>query len=392
MQKEPDCNDGRGVKPARLLSYLIGKSSSRLFKPSGENYLIGVLDGNGIGPEVLNSTLRILAAVEAALGLSFQIRRGGLIGEAAEAEGEKSLPDSVTAFCGEIFAGHGAVLSGPGGGRYVYDLRRQFDLFCKFVPVCPWPQLAGAGKIAAAHLQQVDMLLVRDNTGGVYQGQWENRMTPEGHVAEHSFGYSEQEVYRLVEVATRAATNRRGTLHIIVKDGGVPGISALWRDVAVAVARKYSVRPVVMNVDLAAYELIQHPAQFDVLVAPNLIGDILADLAGVLVASRGLTFSGNYNPEGHGVYQTNHGCAHDLAGTDRANPAGQILSLAMLLRESFGLAEAATLIETALAETWHYGWRTDDIVEPGCRTIGTNAMTDRIIEQVLRFAEASQPA
>jgi len=138
--------------------------------------------------------------------------------------------------------------------------------------------------------------------------------------------------------------------------------------------------------------VIQHPQCFDVLVAPNLIGDIMADVAGVLVASRGLTFSGNYTPEGYGVYQTNHGCAHDLAGTDRANPAGQIFSMAMLLRESFGLNRAAALMEQALVRCWAEGWRTEDIVEPGCVTLGTRAMADRVVEQVLRLAEQKQPA
>jgi 3-isopropylmalate dehydrogenase len=143
-----------------------------------------------------------------------------------------------------------------------------------------------------------------------------------------------------------------------------------------------------MNVDLAAYELIQNPAHFDVVVAPNLFGDILADICGVLVASRGVTFSGNFDPAGHGVYQTNHGCAHDLAGTNKANPAGQIFSLAMLLRESFGLNEAAMLIEKSLAETWRNGWRTCDIAESSCTILGTQAMADKVVEQILRHAES----
>ena len=174
---------------------------------------------------------------------------------------------------------------------------------------------------------------------------------------------------------------------MIIKDGGVPGISALWRDVGLALGRKYSVQTSTMNIDLAAYELIRHPQNFDVLVAPNLFGDILADLAGALVGSRGITFSGNFDPEGRAVYQTNHGCASDLAGTDTANPAGQILSLAMLLRESFGLESAAALIERALGAAWEEGWRTADLMEPGCRCLGTGAMTDRVIDQIFRLAE-----
>jgi len=112
-----------------------------------------------------------------------------------------------------------------------------------------------------------------------------------------------------------------------------------------------------INIDLAAYELIQNPARFDVIVAPNLFGDIIADLGGVLLSSRGVTFSGNFDPRGRAVYQTNHGCARDLAGTDTANPVGQLFSLTMMLRESFGLEEAAALIENSVARVWRAGWR-----------------------------------
>jgi 3-isopropylmalate dehydrogenase len=269
-------------------------------------------------------------------------------------------------------------------------LRRKFDLFCKFVPVTPWPQLAFAGKLAARHLQGVDLLIVRENAGGVYQGEWQERTTKAGRVAEHSFHYTEAQVQRITEIAARAAAARRGKLHVIVKAGGVPGITELWREISRSNGRKHNVEVVPMNVDLAAYELIQNPTRFDVVVAPNLFGDILADLTGVLLASRGLTFSGNFDAAGNGVYQTNHGCAHDLAGLDVANPGGQILSLAMLLRESFGFEEAASLIERSLASTWAKGWRTADIAEPGCRVVGTKAMTDRVVEQIFRLAEAKQ--
>jgi 3-isopropylmalate dehydrogenase len=234
----------------------------------------------------------------------------------------------------------------------------------------------------------VDFLIVRDNSGGVYQGTWSKRVQDKGLIAEHSFQYTESEVRRLVEVAARAAGCRRGRLHVILKEGGVPAVSALWREVGAAVARKRGVAVVFMNVDFAVYQLIQSPAEFDVIAAPNLIGDILADVAGVLVSSRGVTFSGNFNASGHGVYQTNHGCAQDLAGTDTANPAGQILALAMLLRESFGLDEAAALIEQSLAHVWRRGWRTADLAEPGCSTLGTRAFTEQVVEQILRQSDA----
>lgn len=355
-------------------------------------FLFGVLPGTGIGPQVVKAALAVLRAVEQALDLKFRVRQGGPIGEEAEVKFGRGLIEPVENFCADIFASGGAMLSGPGGGRYVYDLRRRFNLFCKFVPVTPWPALAFAGKLNSRHLRGVDLLIVRDNAGGVYQGEWHERVTPAGRLAEHCFHYTEEQVHRITEVAARAAATRRGRLHVIVKAGGVPGITQLWTELGLANGRKHNVETAPLNVDLAGYELIQNPACFDVIVAPNLFGDVLADLTGVLLASRGVTFSGNFDAAGHAVYQTNHGCAHDLAGRDIANPGGQILSLAMLLRESFGLEEAASLIERGLNTAWAAGWRTADVAEPGCRLVGTRAMTDRVVEQIGKLAEARQPA
>jgi len=353
--------------------------------------LIGVLEGSGIGPEVIGSALRVLDAVSEATGLCFEVRHGTHIGEEAVAVSGQWLPEEVVSFCSDVFRSGGAILNGPGGGRYVYDLRRRFDLFAKFVPIRPWPELAGVGRIAPRYLEGVDILLVRENCGGVYQGTYTKRESERGRIAEHTFEYSEREVERIVDVAARAAAARRGELHVVVKDGGIPGMTALWRDVASARALRHNVRPTFMNVDLVAYEIIQNAARFDVIVAPNLFGDVLADVAGVLVASRGITFSGNFNAGGHGVYQTNHGSAYDLAGTDAANPAGQILSLAMLLRESFGLDHAAALIEKSLADVWRSGFRTADVAEPGCHVLGTGAFAERVAQQVARSAEIDGP-
>jgi 3-isopropylmalate dehydrogenase len=391
MGKEMNRNGQGEFELGGLRAFLSGEDSNRPITAPGSRPIIGVIEGTGIGPEVIGATLYVLAAVEQVIGIKFEVRHEGPVGEEAEVMLGQSLPDSVVSFCEEVFNRNGVILSGPGGGRYVYDLRRRFDLFCKFIPVRPWPQLAGAGHIAPQYLQHVDLLIVRDNVGGVYQGQWQDRDTPEGRVAEHSFSYSESQVSRIAEVAARAAAGRRGKLHVIVKQGGVPTISDLWREVSFAIAKKYRVEAVIMNADLAAYELIQHPTKFDVMVTPNLFGDILADIAGVLLGSRGVTFSGNFNANGKAVYQTGHGCAHDIAGTDVANPAGQILSLAMLLRESFGLVKAAALIEEALASVWSQGWRTADLTEPGCRIIGTHAMADQVSQQILQVAETRQP-
>jgi 3-isopropylmalate dehydrogenase len=148
------------------------------------------------------------------------------------------------------------------------------------------------------------------------------------------------------------------------------------------------VRAVFTDVDLMAYRLIQEPRAFDVIAAPNLFGDILADLGAVLLGSRGLSFSGNFSEDGAAVYQTNHGSAPDLAGLDQANPIGQIASLAMLLRESFGLAREAAWIEAGIGDVLRLGLRTFDILEEGTSLVGTAEMGERIASAVLRLARA----
>ncbi len=374
----------------KLVNYLSVSGLELAPIPAAARPVIGVLEGTGIGPAIIAATLQVLKAVETVANLKFDVQFGGLIGEDALREHGQWLPDETRQFCADIFHHRGAILSGPGGGRYVYDLRRHFDLFCKFVPVRPPVELARAGRIAPQFLKGVDMLIIRDNIGGVYQGEWKERITDQGRVAEHSFHYREHDVRRLIEVAARAAACRKGYFHVIVKDGGIPGVTALWRDIGIAVANSHGLEARFMNIDYAAYELIQNPASFDVIVAPNLFGDIIADICGVLVSTRGVTFSGNFDPRGHGVYQTNHGCAMSLAGQDVANPGGQILSLAMLLRESFSLDAAATLMEKSLAAAWRAGWRTVDIAEPDCQIVGTRAMGEKVVEEILRRSAAPQ--
>jgi 3-isopropylmalate dehydrogenase len=371
-------------KDKALLSFL---GIALPLNQTNKSPLIGVIEGSGIGPEVIAAALRVLAAVEQVTDLKFELRHGGAIGEEAEKHFGTALPESTARFFTEIFGRGGAILNGPGGGRYVYDLRKRFDLFCKFAPIRPWPQLARNVPIIANNVHPLDMLIVRDNIAGAYQGQWSTRETESGKIAEHSFTYTSRQIQRLAAVAARAASARRGKMHVVVKDGGLPAFTALWREVSVAEATRHGVEAIFVNVDLAAYEFIRNPGQFDVVLTPNLFGDILVDITGALLGSRGVTFSGNYDPAGHGVYQTNHGCAHDLAGADIANPAGQILSLAMMLRESFGLGEAATLIETALGAAWQDGWRTADVAEPDCRVVGTRVMAEQVAQHVLRLAE-----
>ena len=233
-----------------------------------------------------------------------------------------------------------------------------------------------------------DILLVRENVGGVYQGEWrETADERDGRLCEHSFRYSERQVRRILGVAARLAAGRRGRLAVVIKDSGVPGMSALWRDLGREEAAAAGVEVGFVDIDLAAYRLIQDPLSFDVIAAPNLFGDVLADLGAVLLSSRGVSFSGNFSEAGAAVYQTNHGSALDLAGQGRANPLGQIASLAMMLRESFGLAREADWIDAGVEEVMRQGFRTFDVAEPGTTVVGTAEMGERIAAAVRRQAQ-----
>jgi 3-isopropylmalate dehydrogenase len=349
----------------------------------GKPFVIGVLEGEGTGPEVVSAALQVLAALEAGGRQRFAVQRGGAIGRPAERTCGAALSPAVIDFCAGIFAQGGAVLAGAGGGRFVYDLRKRFDLFCKFSPLCPADELLGAGPLKAEYRRGIDIVIVRENASGLYQGTWrETRSDSAGRTAEHCFSYSEAEVRRILRVATGIAQQRRGEVLAIYKESGAPTISALWRDCAREEAAATGVHYTLADVDYAAYRLVRDARDIDVVVAPNLCGDILSDLGGVLLGSRGLTFSGNFAADGAAVYQTNHGAAYDLAGTDRVNPVGQIQALAMLLRESFGLCHEAHVIESGIARVWRDGWRTADLAEPGCRVIGTRAITDLIAAAV----------
>lgn len=349
--------------------------------------LIGVIPGEGIGPEITEAALAALAALERSGGPPIEVRFGGPVGREAESQCGTTLPDHVVAFCQDVFSAGGAVLSGPGGGRYVYELRRRFDLFCKLVPLQARAELSDAGRLRPEAVSGVDILLVRENCAGVYQGRWSQTATAGGgRRAEHAFSYTEADVRRIVGAAARLAVHRRGEMTVVVKDAGVPAVSRLWRDCAGEVAGEMRIHHRLLDVDHAAYQLLQHPRELDVVVAPNLFGDVLGDLGSVLLGSRGVSFSGNFSHGAATVFQTGHGAAYDIAGTDRANPAAQVLALAMLLREGLGLDREATKLEAALAAVWRAGWRTDDLLPSEGRSLGTQEMGEHIADHVVAGA------
>jgi 3-isopropylmalate dehydrogenase len=340
--------------------------------------VIGVVRGEGVGPEVVGAALTVLRALERTSGLRFDVRDGGEVGDPSRTGG--GLREDTAAFCAAIFAAGGALLCGPAGGRFVYDLRGRFDLFCKIVPLRPSPALADAALVRPDLLTDVDILLVRENVAGLYFGEYGR--SSDGRIAYQHLAYAAEQVARIIAVAADLARIRRGHLAVVVKRGGVPAVSALWAEQAALAATGHDVAIEVLEVDNAGFQIVAHPRAFDVVVAPNLFGDLLADSATVLLGSRGMSHSANFGPENRAAYQTGHGAAHDLAGSDRANPIAQILSLATMLRESFGLADAARQVEDAIERVLLDQLRTADVAGPASTVVGTRALTDHLVREL----------
>lgn len=347
----------------------------RVLFDSSRTAVIGVLEGEGVGREVIPITLSLLNQLTARTNRHFELRLGGVIGKPAlEAHGS-SLTGEVVEFCRSISDVGGAVLCGPGGGRFVYDLRSRFDLFCKFTPLRPTPALSDTGVLRHEALEGVDIVAVRENVSGMYFGEWGVRPNAAGGTtAFHHSQYDEEVVERILKVAMNLACQRSGRLSLTVKRGGLPSISRLWEEKAMELAQPFGLQVRILDIDNAVYQLIANPRDFDVVVSPNMFGDVLADCGSVLIGSRGMSYSGNFSPGGFSVYQTGHGSAWDIAGQDMANPVGQIQSLAMLLRESFDWPAGARALESAVATTLAQGYRTRDIAGPASRIVGTREL------------------
>lgn len=355
-------------------------------------YDIDILRGEGVGPEVIAATTGVLDAVTAAFGLQFELQYGPEVDPVAPDDGLASaLVPGVCEFFEAAFAAGRPVLCGPAGGRFVYDLRRKYDLFYKLVPLRPVADCSDLGPIVSSHTAGADVLIVRENMSGLYFGEWGRTRVEGDELAFHRFEYRRSEIERVVRVAARHAEDRRGSLCMVVKTGGIPGISSLWRDVLASETAGSGLETSVLEIDNAVYQLINAPREFDVIVTPNMFGDVLADCGALLIGARGMSFSGNFGDAERAVYQTGHGAAHDIAGQDRANPVGQVMSLAMLMRDSLGLDDAAAVIETAVGVVLAGGYRTVDIAAPGGAAVGTAELGERIaaaISEAARVPEA----
>ncbi len=346
---------------------------------------IAVLQGDGIGVEVTDAAMRVIEAVGEKFGHTFQMEKG-LIGGAAIDANEAPLPDETIALCETS----DAILLGAVGGpkwddnpsdqrpeKGLLAIRKQFDLFANLRPVVAVPRLLDASPLKREIAERVDMMIVRELTGGLYFG------TPSAYDekgAVDTLTYSREEIERIVDQAFQIAQKRRKHLTSVDK-ANVLESSKLWRQIVEE--KKVNYPDVTVHhqlVDSAAMKLITEPQFFDVIVTENMFGDILSDEASVLTGSIGLLPSASIRSDGFGLYEPVHGSAPTIAGQNQANPAATILSVAMMMTYSFDLLEEAEAIERAVFATYDAGYFTSDVTDD--HPLTTSEWTDRVIEQL----------
>ena len=357
--------------------------------------MIAVLPGDGIGPEVTAEAVRALRAVADLYGYRFRMAHYG-IGAAGVAEDGAALPERTRVGVLEADAillgavGSPALANATGGRRPeagLLALRQLLDAFANLRPVSVHPSLRHVSPLRPERLEGVDLLIVRELTGGLYYGEPRGR---DDHGAVNTLRYTVAEIERVATVAFASARERRGLVTSVDK-ANVLEVSQLWRETVTRVSAEYSdVKLEHLYVDYAAMRLVANPASFDVLLTENLFGDILSDEAAVLTGSLGLLPSASLG-DGPGLFEPVHGSAPDIAGRGVANPIGAVASAAMLLRHGLGLIEAAETIERAIDAVLEAGARTADIATRGERTFGTEEVGSEIARLVL-WGGAVQPA
>ena len=351
------------------------------------NYKIAVIPGDGIGPEVIRETIKVLQKMEEKTEHTFQFTEVLAGGCAIDATGE-CLPENTVKVCKES----DAVLLGAVGGwkwdtlpgdqrpeRALLGLRKELGLFANLRPALLFDDLADACPLKKEIEEGgVDLLVVRELTGGIYFGEKGFRETPMGLAAYDVEQYAEDEVRRIAKVAFDMAKKRRGKVTSVDK-ANVLESSRLWRRVVEEVASEHpDVTLEHLYVDNAAMQIIRDPKQFDVILTGNIFGDILSDEASQITGSIGMLPSASLGEGNFGMYEPVHGSAPDIAGKDLANPFATILSAAMMLRYTLGLLSEGEMIENAVKKVLSGGYRTPDIMSPGMKEIGTKEAGDRV--------------
>ncbi len=349
---------------------------------------IVVLAGDGVGPEVTAAAVRVLERVSTQHALRLEFEDALIGGAAYDAVGAPlpTRPSGPARLRRASCSAPSAARSGPTfrsqhrPEQGLLAIRKALGLFANLRPVATTPELAAASPLKTEKLKGVDILVIRELTGGIYFGK-------RGRSADAAFDtceYSTPEIERVCRVAGRLAMARRRKVTSVDK-ANVLDTSRLWRDVATRVFRTEFPELAVEHllVDAAAMHLLSRPADFDVMVTENMFGDILTDEASMLAGSMGMLPSASLGDGGPGLYEPIHGSAPDIAGQGVANPCGTILSAAMLLRHSCDAEAAAKAIETAVAGAIRAGARTRDIAAPGARDwLGTAAFTDVVLKQL----------
>ena len=352
-------------------------------------FQIALVKGDGIGPEIVDSAVRVLEKAGAKFGHSFRCTPYLAGGCAIDACGEP-LPQETVDGC---LASDSVLLGAVGGPKWdknpaalrpekaLLGLRSALGLYTNLRPARLYPALAGDCPLRPDIVAKgFDLMMVRELTGGIYFGERGRREGKYGPEAYDTEAYSVMEVERIARVAFETARKRRKNV-ISIDKANVLETSRLWRETVHRVAEAYpDVTCTDMLVDNAAMQLVRNPAQFDVVVTSNMFGDILSDEASQITGSIGLLPSASLGDGTRGLYEPIHGSAPDIAGQNKANPIATILSVAMMLRYSFGLSEAAAAIETAVDKVLNDGWRTADL-GGGNASLGCTEMTEKILAE-----------
>lgn len=354
-----------------------------------------VLPGDGIGPEIMSEAVKVLELANEKFSLGFELVEGELGGAAIDKHGVP-LADSTLTLAREV----DAVLLGAVGGpkwdaldrairpeRGLLKIRSELGLFGNLRPAILYPQLAEASTLKPEVVSGLDILIVRELTGGIYFGTPRDTVTLENgeRMAFDTLPYSESEIRRIAKVGFDMARLRSKKLCSVDK-ANVLESSRLWREVVIEVSKDYpDVELTHLYVDNAAMQLVRAPKQFDVIVTDNLFGDILSDQASMLTGSIGMLPSASLDSNNKGMYEPCHGSAPDIAGQGIANPLATILSVSMMLRYSFNQIAAADAIEQAVSDVLDQGLRTGDIFSAGMRKVGTVEMGDAVVAALAKL-------
>ncbi len=350
---------------------------------------IAVLPGDGIGPEIVAEAIKVMMALQERFGLALELEQGLVGGAGYDAHGDP-LPEATLALAKSA----DAVLLGAVGGpkweplpiavrpeKGLLGLRKHLELFANLRPAQVYPQLAAASTLREEVVAGLDIMIIRELTGGIYFGQPRGVTTlPNGErQGSNTLVYSESEIRRIARVAFAIAMKRNQRVCSIDK-ANVLECTELWREVVVEEHRHFpEVELSHMYVDNAAMQLVRNPKQFDVMLTDNMFGDILSDEASMLTGSIGMLPSASLDANGKGMYEPIHGSAPDIAGQGVANPIATVLSVAMMLRYTLGEAAMAERVEAAVFKVLDQGLRTADIWTEGTNRVGTAQMGDAIV-------------